>query len=273
MTNRSLKKYRDIFSDPYDGPYYKYRPAVIASAEGNDEYIKYTEKILTTQSLFHQDPRKFNDPFEFAPYVKPMSRQAFKKMLNSKGVTKSKKMVIINQYNERSPQFQDHLKTNLDQVIDDSHYGVCCFGKRWDIIQMWSYYADNHRGICFGFHTNYDKGLENNRMLIKEVSYQMERPSFTLGPNSTNWDFLFTKESKWEHEQEVRRVEIDMKNAVNRNRRYNKQDLRELIFGCNASQQTIEHYSNLLSEHGYNHVQLKRAVKNDKYYKLDIASV
>jgi hypothetical protein len=273
MTNRVPKKYRDIFSDSYDGPYYKYRPAVAKFDKEKQPYNEYTERIITTQSLFHQDPRKFNDPFEFVPYVKPMSRQALKRMLNSKGVPKSTKEVTINQYNEKSKQFQDHLKTNLDQVIDDSHYGVCCFSKRWDIIQMWSYYADDHTGICFGFHTNYDSGLEKNRMWIKEVSYQMERPSFTLGTNSTNWDFLFTKESKWEHEQEVRRVDIDMTSAVSRNRRYNKQDLRELIFGCNVSELTIDHYSNLLSEHGFNHIQLKRAVKNDKYYKLDIVDL
>jgi len=69
MTSRAPKKYRDIFSKNYHGPLYKYRSAVSKFDRGKELYNQYTERIITRQSLFHQDPRKFNDPFEFAPYV------------------------------------------------------------------------------------------------------------------------------------------------------------------------------------------------------------
>ena len=114
MANRAPKKYRDILSDSYDGPLYKYRSAVAKFDKGKELYNEYTERIITTQSLFYQDPRKFNDPFEFAPYVEPMSRQALKKMLASRGVPKSERPIAIDRHFKSTKQFQDHLRTNLN---------------------------------------------------------------------------------------------------------------------------------------------------------------
>jgi len=50
----------------------------------------------------------------------------------------------------------------------NENFGITCFSKRYDIFQMWSHYADNHRGIVVGL--NESKFVDDTSKLV-EVGY------------------------------------------------------------------------------------------------------
>ena len=82
--------------------------------------------------------------------------------------------------------------------------GMLCFCRTWRNPVMWSHYADNHKGVCYGFDVHPEKFID--------VRYVSER----LYPNLTNENFLSyvgeaqmtelfaTKFIHWSYEEEVR---------------------------------------------------------------------
>ena len=255
----------------YSGMLYKYRPAHIDGH--NKVWHLYTEKIISDSALYFSDPRSFNDPFELRPVLISPSRQSVKRWMNERGLSSKKKKYILADFSEWSDEDKANRSKDMwNKNLEETQYGICCFTKDPGNIQMWSYYAQDHNGLCFGF----SEALSDGGISI-EVEYTENRPSFKTLSNMhdrhDHGDLLHHKHIGWKHEQEVRIIKYNFSDSDNRNQVFDRSILTEVIFGCNASQQTIDHYSKLLTDHGFNHVQLKQAVKNDKYFKLDIVDL
>lgn len=78
-------------------------------------------------------------------------------------------------------------------------------------VQQWSYYGEEHRGVCIGFHTDHVDPQEMyrvaytkrrtaipNELLLSEKESDCERRLSRMMRSST------TKDEAWEHEDEVR---------------------------------------------------------------------
>ena len=80
--------------------------------------------------------------------------------------------------------------------------GVLCLSDVYDDILMWSHYADNHRGICLIFETNYE--FFANAIPVR---YQQARPRVNQITQTTEQmleNAIFTKSSAWAYEKEWR---------------------------------------------------------------------
>lgn len=115
----------------------------------------YTKEIFEMRELWYSAPKDFNDPFdcnlplncdgltdkEIEDFNIGIAKQMGRRLSSDelKGATDTVKSGRINQL---------LVKWRKDCYVDSS---VCCFSHLRDSIQMFSHYADGHKGICIEF--------------------------------------------------------------------------------------------------------------------------
>lgn len=126
---------------------------------------------------------RFNDPFDCRPLI-----------------------------NVDSPYEEDKVKEFYKSLLKlgnkfMEHTYVSCFVSREDSLCMWSYYADNHKGIC----TEYDSNALITGELVVPVDYSNE--TFSISKDVENEKMLLkgsvTKSKDWKHEEEWRMVSCE----------------------------------------------------------------
>ena len=134
---------------------------------------------------------KLNDPFEF------------------KGVDLS---------NPEHRESIEILKHTYSEIL-----GILCFSRRWDHPVQWAHYADNHKGLCFGFNVNSNRLRKVNYSDVRlpdDVLDYLKKKNDDPGsstrllsnPESVREEkvedfankILVTKFSHWNYEQEYR---------------------------------------------------------------------
>lgn len=93
---------------------------------------------------------------------------------------------------------------------------ICSLSKVYDALLMWSYYCNNHRGVCIGvdiekadkylsqlWNGGFDIGVKKLEVQYKDI---LKKPDFFHDhDNGRYFGYqLSTKAKAWEHEQEVR---------------------------------------------------------------------
>lgn len=119
---------------------------------------------------------------------------------------------IAEAYKEFMRNFQKE-KDEIDGVVDElsannqTQTAVSCFTERFDSMLMWSYYTDNHKGICIEYDTN--KNWIFNSCVLP-VIYKKERYDATRILETQNVNIVmnpyFYKAEYWKHEEEWRVV-------------------------------------------------------------------
>lgn len=98
----------------------------------------------------------------------------------------------------------DQLRAGLLSMFETDHdlarARVCCFSARPDSMQMWSYYAGGHRGLCLEVDVS---GFENR---IIKVEYVDDTASLRA---KSPVERLAFKHSTWRHEQEHRLITVN----------------------------------------------------------------
>lgn len=183
----------DFRADP-PAVFYKYYPLKA-----------WLPELLSGQKLRFSSRAFFNDPFD--------SRPAWRYDISDKGYAKQLNLVMIQQglparvrreridwlrrNAEWSPNF-DGTNEALDAM------GIFSLGTSWSNMLLWSHYADQHAGICIGFHSN----LDVFRVALK-VKYSNEYPIVRRPSDDsdaiTTKTFLI-KQQCWEYEEEWRVV-------------------------------------------------------------------
>lgn len=198
--------------------YFKYRSL-------SDSHIEYTKAIFEKRELWYSAPEDFNDPFDcnlplncdgssdkeiedsHVGMAKMLGRPLSSNELN--GMTDIAKSGRIN------PLL---VKWRKDCYVDSS---VCCFSRLGDSIQMFSYYADGHKGICIEFSFSIldmpcGYGLAQQRFVRGKiiplgVVYSDEFPELNINrlvlnhdPKALARNLIGVKAKHWEHEEEYR---------------------------------------------------------------------
>ena len=126
---------------------------------------------------------KFNDPFDCRPLIN----------------------VDITYDDDRVKKFYKSLFELGNKFME--HTYVSCFASKEDSLCMWSYYADNHKGIC----TEYDTNTLIAGELVVPVDYSNE--TFCLSKRVEEEKLLLkgtaTKSEDWKHEEEWRMVSCE----------------------------------------------------------------
>jgi hypothetical protein len=132
---------------------------------------------------------------------------------------------------------------------------ICCFTELNDSMKMWSHYSDSHKGICLGFepvvHGNsrgflfenlsFEYGTDSiprNFYPLTEIDYRDEIPepynNLKEHPSKL-FQFLKTKHTNWREEKEYRLI-VDYHIVKAQKFRFNKQHLKEVIFGLKTEE-------------------------------------
>ncbi|MEI6390210.1 MAG: DUF2971 domain-containing protein [Verrucomicrobiota bacterium] len=176
------------------------------------------------------------------------------------------------------------VEADLRAVHEASeHMVVLCLSAVNNSIPMWSHYANHHKGITIGLDAN-DRCLRFGSPLCR-VKYRKNRVSLNRPATSTPQarlkkviEMILTKSPDWEYEQEYR-----FSYAKSRTLRQTTDDghtihlipvwpsaIKEVIFGCSASQQYEDKVRRMLDLNRFAHVRILRARRHPKHFRLDI---
>lgn len=231
-----------------------------------------TWNIIKNSELYFSSFRGFNDPFDCNLDFKSenkyenIERKKFKsKIAENTDVFKS----ILN----KRLSLKDEAKENKRDILEmKENSGILSMSKNYKNILMWSHYADNHKGLCFGF-----SALKSKDECFREgspVTYSNDDEYLPINVFAVDYKEeltrLFTTKSKyWEYEEEFRFITIKSKGL----KRFSKETLKEIIFGCKASKENIKKTIQLCSHNGFEHVQFKKAKKVINKFELEFENI
>ena len=166
---------------------------------------------------------------------------------------------------------------------DTKKIGILSLTKDNLNVLMWSHYADEHKGLCFGFRfsskvTEYNE--ENKIIGMASCHYCGSNPfsdffvEFDKADKSPRWeDFWHTilslgmvsKSEAWRYENEVRilRTEpgfVSIQNA----------ELTEVIFGMRMEQRARNTVKNILTSDKWGHLKYSQVIKQPEGFGLAI---
>ncbi len=206
---------------------------------------------LSQGKLWFSKPDAFNDPFEFR----------LQRKKEAKGIAALR---------EQNPHLSNLSDEEIIELATEKYeqeirlMGVACFTELPDNIQMWSYYADSHKGICLGF-CGKDKNKSKNDSGLYKVSYESEYPELTF---SDIWHkeglakILWTKEKEWKHEKEWRQIQVEGNKLID----YISYNLNKIIFGLRTSELDRRLVRSVVSEE----VEFLQVRRHNTSYKLEI---
>jgi DUF2971 family protein len=276
---------------------YKY-----CDAGGTDILLKLRLKITP--------PNRFNDPFEFAPRMKPRlprtearrlvkarqrERDMFEIMTAKRLFTRSfkhfKKLLrthrgllvqgVMDQYPDVAANFR---KDSVDLVSRD--HGLLCLSAVRDNILMWSHYGRSHTGLVIGLDTGH-AFLSSTEPLVK-VEYRKERVEmgYLAAPRSRKLQeqiesLIRRKSPLWSYEREWRQLRFLQQCKTEEDPRFPGQVhhfiaiepklIREVIVGCRATETLIREIGELKRLSPFAHVQFLQARMHETDFALEFA--
>lgn len=195
---------------------------------GNEIIYKYSgltyyEDILNGK-LYLSRPDQFNDPYDsHIEYVAEGTTKELIKYVNEN--CEDKKL---------RKEWRDHIQKTKKLFDPSFHYEtnkilrICCFTKNKNSILMWSHYAEQHKGLCYGFLTKkyrddylfkllnnpfkdykYEPMTVDDHLVIQKVNYVNERPKpiniyKDYKENKKYVEYVINKYKDWEYENEYR---------------------------------------------------------------------
>ena len=254
---------------------YKYR----GFKKGSNEKT-WTKKIMSEQELFFSSIKAFNDPFDgkvklkfdgklneiIAAQARVQYTNKLVKKEKHEGITMNDSFSLVSSRITseviESSEFKDNLEKRVQSIHDSK--GVLALSAIPDNILMWSHYADNHYGICFGFDWNEEVEVFGNYKKVKYQTHYDEVWSWLHTDDEIVEGIIFNKSIDWNYEKEFRIV-IDNIGAV----KFDKLNLTEIIFGCKTDSKDIDEVIELAKKHELN-VKFKQAKIDVNTYTLNI---
>lgn len=133
---------------------------------------------------------------------------------------------------------------------------VACFCSDFRNNLLWSYYAENHTGVCLKYEYEYPRGNEDDpypEVLVLPVRYSTHIPEIEFSelmlshvPIRRLCDLLFTKDSIWAHEREWRLINLGMTGNVACDLPKGL-TLKHVYAGVRMTDQTFTRFSSIVS--------------------------
>ncbi|ARU47221.1 DUF2971 domain-containing protein [Sulfurospirillum diekertiae] len=229
---------------------------------------EYTNNIIKNSSLYLSPIKQFNDPFDSSlSYHQYYTRSAMLKYWKdsvkihkeealSLGYRKDYIHQAMKPYSKNEAFVEQHNR--IRQNARDK-MGVLSLSRTSTSILMWSHYANNHKGLVFGFEP---KAKDSKSCLAKpmKVDYEITYDLLSYVANSEIRQKqyikeLLTKFKDWSYEKEYRVVELNFQGE----KPFYKDELKTIIFGLKANQKDIDAMIRLCQENDFSHVKFKKA--------------
>ena len=246
---------------------FKYRSLRLPNGEPNPN----TKSIFEGKALWFDKPATFNDPFDCN--LRLWTSKTPQRLIE---IVRRK----IRKDNPHIPEVQIHELVDLaaketgnhDSVFNGQREkiyeksSVFCWADRGDNIPMFSYYADDHRGICLQFRVEHRHVLGQ----VMAVEYKGQLPNLDYseisGTDQLVKSLILTKSLCWQHEQEKRVFRKDIPPGVVS---FPPEYLTRIIFGCRSTEQDVELAKSWLA--GWpTEVVLARALPDQTDFRLQI---
>lgn len=247
--------------------YYKYRALYQIGANRQREPNPNTMSIFTNAEIYYSTPKDFNDPFDCnlklhvtdstdAEWEEYCVQLADTSPENKTNLLKAKKLKLWRTHPEQFLSLCDNYRR---KIYHES--SMHCFSKRKDSIPMFSYYADEHRGIVAEFtfadcevpcgFSLRDPGnphkLYGGKIVIGDAIYPPTFPELNyhrLNKREMIDSLIFTKYNEWAHEDEFRIFRDGIPAALVQ---FDRKILTRVIFGCRTTQADVELVKSWLS--------------------------
>jgi len=212
---------------------------------------EYADKIILNSELYFASHTSFNDPFDCNLSLREINSytdEEFKKYCEINGLT-----------NKNKKEYLEGLRKEF--ISSKAKVGILSMSLNSKSILMWSHYSDCHQGLCFGFYSS----LFENKKSYKKVNYPKSNEykliSFLSSDSSSLDDMKImfgTKSEFWEYEEECRFFDFNIDSGIGA-KKFEKECLKEIIFGCKADETNIKKIIQLCQLNGFEHVVFKKA--------------
>lgn len=239
----------------------------------------HRDNAITQAVLWFSNPDDFNDPLDSnLAYRQTYSREEIKSFWqnfldNNPECPKSLAQILESW--GKSNKFVDYQNKKFKEYRES--IGVACFSATPTNILMWSHYADNHKGVVYGFSADLFSNTDSDGLYSKplEVKYPEERKyellSYALlGKEMQFAKELTTKAMDWSYEQEYRFIGF---NCSNLNKSFRRESLKSIIFGSKTPSDEIERIKSLCGQHGFGHVAFKQANIATGSFEINIVNI
>lgn len=254
---------------------------------------------------------ELNDPFELTTQdINYLDEELLKECAKKSPETLALAKIFLEEYLKRSLtldevsefvqgtsflkqfSFQRNLNINSNSQKQLSKgIGLISFSKinsnqsQSDLL-LWSHYANSHKGIVL----NFDLYFIDNNENLRQVNYTDSRiriPSLKILDESENiqkelfFQVATCKSPVWSYENEYRWL-VKFKNCEFKKIQtgetkpflnFPTEALKQVIFGCNCSEEHKEKIKEILQEERYNHVELYKAKPHPTDFKLEYKKV
>ncbi|WP_415909184.1 DUF2971 domain-containing protein [Oleiharenicola sp. Vm1] len=241
--------------------FFKYRawtPTLKRQPDGGGAATNYTEQLLTNHSLFCQNPRAFDDPHDGHTGAVPtggphdLDRFVLENMIPVVLASKKHGFSSMTQLvTSDSPEARAARRSLAGQTFRRSLF-VCSLSAVGDHDLMWTFYADQHRGICLDF-----DGRHPCFAAAKEVKYGAVPPR----ESDDFEDRLLHKSSAWEFQREWRVL------SDSRTFGFPPEALKRIILGYRFPEQHFEPLVAILTRGGYR-VVIDKMQRRPNSYEL-----
>lgn len=238
-----------------DNLLYKYR-----------NFGEHTDNIIKNSSLYLSPIKQFNDPFDSSlSYHQYYTRSAMLKYWKdsvkihkeealSLGYQKDYIHQAMKPYSKNEAFVEQHNRIRQNAR---NKMGVLSLSRTSTSILMWSHYANNHKGLVFGFEPKYSKSCLAKPM---KVDYEITYDLLSYVANSEIRQKQYIKELlmkfiDWSYEKEYRVIELNFQGE----KAFYKDELKTIIFGLKAEQSDINHIMQLCQTNGFLHVKFRKA--------------
>ena len=221
--------------------------------------------IILKQSLKFSNPSEYNDPFDcHESLIKlDLMNLNFETFIEEQypNLSRNIKRGLVRDFNSK------YLYKCL--LEERKRFKITCFSLSYNNILMWSHYADKHRGICVGFQFH---PIYHDKFILTPVSYIDKIPLIDGKVDAYKMIryWLSIKSNCWVYEKEVRAITKSKNNNSFEYIHYEKDDIKEIIFGCKVSQKEIAQTQKILKSNGFNlkKIAFKRMEIDENTFKL-----
>lgn len=261
----------------FQGKLYRYQPYA-------GDYVQFINDLILNNRIYYSNPLQLNDPFDCKMYGTKFSEESVERFM---GERIKRGMALVEMMQPRtvplpkevkSVFLEESVKKNRQKALDEcaqviqglhdlveKEIGVLCLSSDPMNILMYSHYADRHRGVCLEFTLQKD-----NIFNPEPVRYVRDFPSLDFGLShdvnkALAVALVATKSKDWEYEQEYRSLKERGAGIIEIPDNY----LSGIIFGCAASDETVQAVMDVVKQSGKN-IKLSKAVKSDSSFSLSI---
>jgi hypothetical protein len=226
-------------------------------------------KTLINAELWFAAPTSFNDPFDcqindqtkwtddnIRDYV------ALSSLANGQQIDPEE---VVRRNQQFPGSFNKFFTDNFKKYL--SKQGVACFLPNPHNLLLWAHYSSSHTGVCLKFDTTKDEQLF---ALTFAVNYSKDYPQYDYVSerNQLVDKAMRTKSIHWKYEEEIRVFKTKFGNYP-----FEKESLKEIIFGCKADPNEIRTIRQIVTNANYPNLKLRQIKLKDNEYDVEIVDL